>query len=257
MPPNEGLGMSSERLIYPLLSETRRLLIVNLLGKEANAIELARKLGINESAVRRHLEALEREGLVCSKFERRKRGRPKKMFSLTTDGRGMFPRKSGELLSLIVQKMTSRYGEEEVNSLMSAVSKDFAEKLITKEIQGDLENRLRQMVQLLDDYGFFASLSKLGDKYVIEYRNCVFEDIIPHFGKYVCNIDEEITRIVAGEVNIDWKERIAEGDKRCVQIVSPSSPRDCPNFRRVTHIYKFTTPNTFQTRQLQPVRGGE
>lgn len=249
--------MSSERLIYPLLGETRRLLIVNLLGKEANAIELARKLGINESAIRRHLDALEREGLVSSKFERRKRGRPKKMFSLTTDGRGMFPRKSGILLSLLIQRITRRYGEEEASSLMSAVAKDFAEKLITKEIRGDLENRLRQMVQLLDDYGFFASLSKLGDKYLIEYRNCVFEDIIPHFGKYVCNIDEEVTRIVAGEASIEWKERIAEGDKRCLQIISPSGPRDCPNSRRVTHIYKFTTPNTFQTRHLQPVRGEE
>ena len=231
--------------------------MVNLLGKDANAIELARKLGINESAVRRHLDALEREGLVSSRFERRERGRPKKMFSLTADGRGMFPRKSGALLSLLIQAITRRYGEEELSSLMSVVAKDFAEKLITKEIRGDLENRLKQLVQLLDDYGFFTSLSKRGDKYVIEYRNCVFEDVIPQFGKYVCNIDEEVTRKVAGEVSIEWKERIAEGDKRCLQIISPSGLRDCPNLRRVTHIYGFTSPNTLQTRRLQPVRGGE
>lgn len=249
--------MSSEKLVYPLLGETRRHLMVNLLGKDANAIELARKLGINESAVRRHLEALEREGLVSSKFERRKRGRPKKMFSLTADGRGMFPRKSGKLLSLLFQTITRRYGEEEVSSLMSVVAKDFAEKLITKEIRGDLENRLKQLVQLLDDYGFFTTLSKRGDKYVIEYRNCVFEDVIPQFGKYVCKIDEEVTRVVAGEVGIEWKERIAEGDKRCLQIISPSGLHNCPNSPRVTHKYEFTLPNTLQTGHLQPVRGGK
>ena len=249
--------MLSERPIYPLLGETRRLLLVNLLGKDANAIELARKLGVNESAVRRHLDALEREGLVSSRFERRERGRPKKMFFLTADGRGMFPRKSGALLSLLIQKITRRYGEEEVSSLMSAVAKDFAEKLITKEIRGDLENRLKQLVQLLDDYGFFTSLSKRGDKYVIEYRNCIFEDVIPQFRKYVCNIDEEVTRKVAGDVGIEWKERIAEGDKRCLQIISPSGLHDCPNFHRVKHMYEFTSPNTLQTRHLQPVRGGE
>lgn len=231
--------------------------MVNLLGKDANAIELARKLGINESAVRRHLDALEREGLVSSRFERRKRGRPKKMFSLTADGRGMFPRKSGALLSLLIQTITRRYGEEEVSSLMSVAAKDFAEKLITKEIRGDLENRLKQLVQLLDDYGFFTTLSKHGNKYVIEYRNCVFEDVIPQFGKYVCKIDEEVTRKVAGAVGIEWKERIAEGDKRCLQVISPSGLGDCPNLRRVTHIYGFTSPNTLRTRRLQPVRGGE
>ncbi|MFQ6080349.1 MAG: helix-turn-helix transcriptional regulator [Candidatus Bathyarchaeia archaeon] len=249
--------MSSERLIHSLLGETRRLLIANLLGKEVNAIELARKLGINESAVRRHLDALEREGLVSSKFERRERGRPKKMFSLTADGRAMFPRKSRALFSLLIQAITRRYGEEEVSSLMSVVAKNFAEKLITKEVRGDLENRLKQLVQLLDDYGFFTSLSKRGDKYVIEYRNCVFEDIIPQFGKYICKIDEEVTRKVAGEVDIEWKERIAEGDKRCLQIISPSGLRDCPNSGRVTHIYEFSSPNTLLTRRLQPVRGGE
>ena len=231
--------------------------MVKLLGKDANAIELARKLGINESAVRRHLDALEREGLVSSRFERCERGRPKKMFSLTANGRGMFPRKSGAFLSLLSQAITRRYGEEEVSLLMSVVAKDFAEKLITKEIRGDLENRLKQQVQLLDDYGFFTSLSKRGDEYVIEYRNCVFEDVIPQFGKYVCKIDEEITRKVAGEVSIEWKERIAEGDKRCLQIISPSGLRDCSNLSRVTHIYGFTSPNTLQTRRLQPVRGGE
>jgi predicted ArsR family transcriptional regulator len=231
--------------------------MVNLLGKDANAIELARELGINESAVRRHLDALEREGLVSSRFERSERGRPKKMFSLTADGRGMFPRKSGALLSLVIQTITRRYGEEEVSSLMSVVAKDFAEKLVTKEIRGDLENRLKQLVQLLDDYGFFVTLSKRGDKYVIEYRNCVFEDVIPQLGKHICSIDEEVTRKVAGEVTIEWEERIAGGDKRCLQIISPPSLGDCPNSRRVTHIYEFTSPNNLLTKHLQPVRGGE
>lgn len=249
--------MPDEKLIRSLFGETRRLLIENLLGKDANAIELARKLGIHESAVRRHLDTLERKGLVSSRFERCEKGRPKKMYSLTVEGRAMFPRKSGVLLSLLIQAITRRYGKDEVSSLMSLVAKNFAEKLITKEIRGDLENRLNQLVQLLDDYGFFTSLSKHGDKYVIEYRNCVFEEVIPWFGKHVCSLDEEVTRKVAGDVIIEWMERIAEGDKRCLQVISTSGLRDCPNFRRVTHIYEFTMGNNLQTRHLQSVHGEE
>ncbi len=229
----------------------------NLLGKDANAVELARSLGINESAVRRHLDALEREGLIYSRFERRERGRPKKMFSLTGVGERMFPRKSGELISLLIEAITLRYGEEEVASLTSMVAKELAERLVLKEIRGNLENRLEQLVKLLDDYGFYASLSKSGENYIIEYRNCVFGDFVPQFGKFVCEIDEEITRKVAGEVSIEWKERIAEGDKRCLQVISPPGFRDRENLRRAKHIYKFATPNTLQTRRLSPVPGDE
>lgn len=212
--------MPNEQRFQTTLTGTRKSIVANLLGNDATALELAAILNINESAVRRHLDLLEKEGVVTSKFEIHERGRPKKMYSLTLQGRRLFPRKTRELLASLIQKATQRYGEKEIESLMLSVAKDFAKQAVTKKVEGTLFNRLSQLVNFLNDYGFFTSLSGQDDKFVIEYKNCVFEDVIDQFGKYICRIDEEITREIAGNVQIEWKECIANGDRRCLQVIS-------------------------------------
>jgi len=214
--------MANEQRLPSLLTGTRKSIVANLLGNDTTAVELATILKINESAIRRHLDSLEKEGFITSRFEISGRGRPKKVYSLTSQGRSLFPRKTRELLSFLIQRVTQRYGEKEVESLMLSVAKDFAKQLVTKKVEGTLFSRLNQLVQFLDDYGFFTSLSKQKGKFVIEYRNCVFEDVISQFGKYICKIDEEITREIAGNVNIEWKECIAKGDRKCLQVISPA-----------------------------------
>ncbi len=252
--------MANKRLAAPFLGGTRKTIMMNLLGRDANSVELAKKIGINESAVRRHLEALEKEGLVYSRFERRNRGRPKKIFSLTPYGKTFFPRKSKTLLSLLAQNIMQRYGKEEMELLMSLVARDFVDLLITKEIKGNLESRLEQLVQLLNDYGFFASLSKRRNNFIIEYRNCVFEDVIPQFGTYLCKIDEGVVKKIAGDVDIKWMERIAKGDKKCVQIISQSEASNQRNRTRLDtdkHKYEFTPSHTLQNSHRHSVHGGK
>lgn len=254
-----GLDMANSKLTAPFLGGTRKSIMMNLLGKDANSVELASTIGINESAIRRHLETLEKEGLVFSKFQRFNKGRPKKIFALTANGKAVFPRKSKELLSFLARKITQRYGEEEMELLMSSVAKDFAETFMPKEMKGNLESRLRRLVQLLNDYGFFASLSKDWDKYIIEYRNCVFEDIIPQFGTYICKIDENIVKKIAGDVDIKWTSRIARGDRKCTQIISQlgmANRRDRIKRDTDKHKYEFTSPNTLQNGQRHSVHGG-
>ncbi len=255
-----GLDMVNKRLAAPFFGGTRKSIMMNLLGKDANSVELAKKIGINESAIRRHLEALEKEAIVYSRFERRNRGRPKKIFSLTAYGKTFFPRKNKTLLSLLTQNITQRYGEEEMELLMTLVARDFVDLLVTKEIKGDLESRLEQLVQLLNDYGFFVSLSKRGNKHIIEYRNCVFEDVIPQFGTYACKIDESVVKKIVGDVNIKWMKRIAEGDKKCIQIISQSETSNQRNRTKLDtdkHKYEFMSPNTLQNSHRHSVHGGK
>jgi predicted ArsR family transcriptional regulator len=252
--------MANKRLTAPFFGGTRKSIMINLLSKDTNSVDLAKKIGINESAIRRHLETLEKEGLAYSRFERHKRGRPKKIFSLTAYGKTFFPRKSKTFLSLLAQNIMQRYGEEEMETLMSSVARNFVDLLITKEMTGDLTSRLEQLVQLLNDYGFFASLSKRGNKYIIEYRNCVFGDITPQFGTYLCKIDESIVKKIAGDVNIKWLKRIAKGDKKCVQVISQSetsNQHNRTNHDTDKHKYKFASPNTLQNRRRHSMLGGK
>lgn len=252
--------MANKRLTAPFFGGTRKSIMINLLSKDTNSVDLAKKIGINESAIRRHLETLEKEGLVYSTFERHKRGRPKKIFFLTAYGKTFFPRKNKTFLSLLVQNIMQRYGKEEMETLMSLIARDFVDLLVTKEIKGNLSSRLEQLIQLLNDYGFFASLSKRGNKYIIEYHNCVFGDLVPQFGVYLCKIDENVVKKFAGDVNIKWLKRIAKGDKKCVQVIlqsEASNQHNHTNHDIGKHKYKFASPNTLQNRRRHSMLGGK
>ena len=54
----------------------------------ANVPTLARLRGVNATAVRQQLAALQREGLVVSSLERRKVGRPTHLYALTVKAAG-------------------------------------------------------------------------------------------------------------------------------------------------------------------------
>jgi len=120
--------------------------------------------------------------------------------------------------------------------------------------------RLGQLVQLLNDYGFFAFLSKRGAKCIIEYRNCVFEDIIPQFGTYICKIDEIVVKRIDGHVNIKWMKRTANWDNKCISIILQSETSNQHNRADLdtdTYKYEFTSPNTLQNKYRHSVHGGK
>ena len=53
---------------------------------------LASALGLARMTIRQHLSALERDGLVSSKLERQRTGRPHLLFSLSDLGQESFPK---------------------------------------------------------------------------------------------------------------------------------------------------------------------
>ncbi|HEX6971242.1 MAG TPA: winged helix-turn-helix transcriptional regulator, partial [Limnochordia bacterium] len=59
--------------------------------------QLSQAVGITPMGVRQHLESLSRAGLVRFEWEKRGRGRPNQVFSLTADGDELFPRTYADL----------------------------------------------------------------------------------------------------------------------------------------------------------------
>lgn len=87
---------------------------------EQSAAELARRLKITPMAVRQHLAELSEEGLVGFELERRRVGRPARIWRLTDDARQRFPDSHADLTVDLIAAIRRSFGEEGVAKLLRA-----------------------------------------------------------------------------------------------------------------------------------------
>ncbi len=166
--------MTSESKLASTISGTRRIILEFLLVTDANAVSLARQLGINISAVRSHLDVLEVAGLISSRHEHAKRGRPKRTYFLTDSARTLFPQQSARVFSLLLQAAARSLGVKTSTSLIRQLVTSLWEQILPEKPSGILKDRLRRVVRALDTFGFYASLEQIEGQFVIVIRNDVF-----------------------------------------------------------------------------------
>src|SRR5918994_2530306 len=83
----------------------------------ATVEELARELGLTDNAVRSHLAALERDGLVAQSGVRRGAGKPAYTYALTPDAERLFPKAYGALLGLMLDVLSERLPPDTLGEL--------------------------------------------------------------------------------------------------------------------------------------------
>ena len=166
--------MTSPNKLSPLITDTRRVILEYLLGTDANAVTLSEQLGINISAIRGHLDVLELAGLVSSSYEHATRGRPKRLYSLTPQARELFPQQTEPIFSTVLQVLVKSVDTKTFNSIIRQVITSLWQQILPSKPSGSLQDRLDSVVDALDNFGFYASLEPIDEKYAILIRNDVF-----------------------------------------------------------------------------------
>lgn len=205
---------------------TRATIVRRLLENDLSALDLEEKLGINESAVRRHLEVLEQENYVEHYFEKASRGRPKKLFALTERGRDIFPEKSHLLFTLLAKSVEEKYGTESLAGLFSDLADRLAESLDIREDKGDLEERMEEFMDAMEDFGFYPALKKENGSYEIQFRNCVFRAGRSELGKKICGLHDGFVRSLFPEAKVEPKNSMARGGDTCLYKIHPKENRN-------------------------------
>ncbi len=213
-----------------LLGETRAKIVDLLLEGPQTTHQLGRTLKIHHTAVRAHLEGLERNGLVVAEFRHEGVGRPKKYYSLTTDGRELLPRRYQLMLELMLDNLLRTHGREEVERLMGAVARDLASRLESADPDLPIEDRVRKSVEALNDLGFRASVVTEDGKLAIVRSSCVFQRTAAEHHDLVCRVfDQELLRAsVQGEASIQMVQSQAIGDCVCKHVVDITPRKGSP-----------------------------
>ena len=105
-----------------LLSSSRRTLVVLLRASGRTIPELASELGVSSNAVRGHLAALQRDGVVEQGATRREPvGKPARLYRLSAAGEELFPRAYAPVLLAFLDLITEWDGDDGLAEVLHEV----------------------------------------------------------------------------------------------------------------------------------------
>jgi len=195
----------------------RVLLLLKTRG-HATARRLAERLDVTPMAVRQHLAALEREGLVAHVEERRKVGRPARVWSLTPRATERFPDTHAELTVELLTAMQDVFGEEGLERVIAARSRrqreSYRERL--PGVEASLDERVAALAKLRREEGYMAEWSRQPDVSLLLVENhcpiCAAARLCQGF----CRDELRIFREALGaDAEVERSEHLLAGARRC------------------------------------------
>jgi len=205
-----------------LLEGTRGRILEELAVAPRTARDLARKLGIQESAARGHLGRLEERGLVVPTFRREGVGRPRKRYGLTSSAQELFPKKYDLILDTVVDELLAREGEGYVSALFADAAERMAHEVL-KEVPrtGTPQERAENVVRSLNRLGFRCTADRAPDGSIrITRSNCVFRHSAISHPFLLCEVfDKHLTEALLGQSGVDLLDSIGRGGMRCTHLI--------------------------------------
>jgi predicted ArsR family transcriptional regulator len=188
------------------LSPTR-LAIIRLLKEwgKGTATQLGKALGISRVAAHQHLDWLKEQGLVQVKVERKGRGRPAEVFSLTELAQEQFfPRRYDVLAFTALDEVASELGDKFLLRIFRRYREKLTERL--RSVKGDLRERVQTLAELFTEEGYLASLEETDDGFVLSFINCPIAQIARRFQEACISEEEVLTKILDMPVTSECRQ---------------------------------------------------
>ena len=200
--------------------ESTRGRIVDLLRRESRTVdELAQALGLTDNAVRLHLTALERDGIVRSAGPRREGavGKPAIVYEISPSAEPAFSRAYIPFLKTLLATLGERLSGSELRSVMREVGHRLAGT--PPQTPSDIAGRARLASDLLNELGGATIVERDGDVVCIKGCGCPLSAAVAE-REEVCAAVQTLVRDVVG-VNV--RELCDRGERPtcCFEIRVP------------------------------------
>ena len=196
----------------------RLLRILKDCGGDAAIKELCVDLGLSPMAVHRHLDLLEKEGLVFSQARKLGKGRPPKRFFLTQQGHEGFERSYDVLADDVLVALRLLDGKEKIKEVFDLRKDQHLEEARRRILGTTLEARIHSLTAMLSEDGYRADWRKLGsNRYEIRLMNCAIDRVARRFPQLCLCEEEFLSEVLKTEVR---RERhILQKDQFCSYLV--------------------------------------
>ena len=207
-----------------ITGRSTRMEVLELLRRKghASAEEIASDLGVTPNAVRQHLTNLERDGFVTSHPERRARGRPSLLFSLTERADSVFPKRYGQLATMVLQEVQEIGGAEALDEIFARVAARHA-GIIERDLDGlDFDQKLNRVVAWIRRAGTLAEQTETDEGVKVTIHNCPFRNTALKFPQ-VCTITPHLISQLTGAA-VSQSDSIHRHDPYCSFVVQRPTP---------------------------------
>jgi predicted ArsR family transcriptional regulator len=204
-----------KRSVGPDSLEGTRGRIIDLIRRSPTTItEIASRLDLTYNAVRGHLTALERDGLIRPAGVRRGETRPSTMYELAPGVDDVLSRAYMPFASHLVRSLAERIPERELDVIM----RDVGHRISTEwpRARGTLTERVESASALLQELGAPNELERIDHTVRIRGFGCLLAAAVQ--GKpHVCRVMETLLAEFIGTPVRECCER-AERPKCCFEI---------------------------------------
>jgi predicted ArsR family transcriptional regulator len=193
-----------------LTGETRAKLL-NLLRRSRQTITaLADTLHLTDNAVRTHVAALERDGIVEQVGTQRDTGgKPARVYALTGEGEELFPKAYALVLGELVAEIAREDGWERATALLRAVGRRAASGAAAP---ADREGRVAVAAAALRSLGGDVEVQRTEQAYTIQGYGCPLSAVTAKHPQ-VCALARALVEEITGQSVTECCER--NGRPRC------------------------------------------
>ncbi|WP_442602877.1 helix-turn-helix transcriptional regulator [Paenibacillus sp. KN14-4R] len=198
-----------------------RKIILNMLKTSGplSARDITNNLDITEMAVRRHLQTLERDGLIKSSLLRQSMGRPTSVYTLTEQAEDLFPKNYHQLTLDFLDVLADEQGDEMVEKLFEKRQQKLQEKYRASMHNKDLSEKVSILSEIQNASGYMTELEQAdnGD-YILKEFNCPISQIANQYNQ-ACQCELKLFESLL-DVDITRTECLAKDGNKCVYVIS-------------------------------------
>ena len=221
------------------MSETRMQILQLLKMRCSMSVsQLTEALHISAMGIRQHLTILEEEGLVEYHREKKKRGRPHHIYSLTDEANILFPTTYANFAMGLMQEVEKYNGPGFINKVFRSRMKSQLQMYQERLHGKDLVGRIKELARIRDEEGYMARYDENDTDYVLIEHNCPIAAIAQEY-PHVCEIELGLFRQSLG-TKVHRVEHLMQGSHRCcyripktdntnIETASPSNEQSSQN----------------------------
>jgi len=216
----------------PSSGRERVLRVLKTKGSQT-AAHLASRLGVTTMAVRQHLAVLQGEELVDFSDERRKIGRPARIWQLTQKAYSRFPDHHAELAVEMIEAVRDVFGEDGLERLTEGRTRKQVESYRGRMPgpKAPVEERVAMLATIRREEGYMAEWGRRRDGTLELVENHCSIAQSARVCPGLCGGELSLFRaVLGGDVTVNRVEHILTGDRCCRYSIA-----EAPLGRAQTH----------------------
>lgn len=163
--------------ITTLLGATRARILDLLRRSSASISELAERLGVSGNAVRGHVSALQRDGLVKTAGSSPSTGgKPALLYEITPDAEELYPKAYALVLHAVIEELLARYGQDAAVELLRDVGRGVG--MQGARPASTLEQRVESAADALRGLGGEVSVQRLDEGWELRGVGCPLNSVV-------------------------------------------------------------------------------